>query len=67
MASAGYDPQAALKVCEIYENPGSDFYAAHPSGKNRAKKLASGKVMKEAKSIYSKVIETRKMIDLKDR
>lgn len=56
MASAGYDPQAALKVCEIYENPGSDFYAAHPSGKNRAKKLASGKVMKEAK------LSTRKLL-----
>lgn len=66
MASAGYDPQVAPKVWEIFETPGSEFYHVHPSGKNRAKKLASGKVMKEAKSMYSKVIETGKMIDPKD-
>ncbi|KAK1395387.1 hypothetical protein POM88_014443 [Heracleum sosnowskyi] len=38
MASAGYDPQAAPKVYEIFENkssPGSDFCDMHPSGKKR--------------------------------
>lgn len=62
MASAGYDPQAAPKVYEKLEyqsSPEGDFYDTHPSGKKRAKKLARGKVMKEASSIYLKVIETR--------
>ncbi|KAK1395386.1 hypothetical protein POM88_014442 [Heracleum sosnowskyi] len=69
MASAGYDPQAAPKVYEIFRtsSPGTDFYDMHPSGKKRAKKLARGKVMKEASSIYWKVTETRKKNDLKDR
>lgn len=59
MALAGYDPQRAPKVHEIFEK----YESSYDYAKKRAEKL--GEVMKEASSIYSKVIETRKMDGLK--
>lgn len=57
MASAGYDPRVAPRLCEQYggSNMWDDYLFTHPCGKTRSCLLLQPRVMEEALSIYREV------------